>query len=227
MLEAGLSPAEIFSGGAGLSKEIEFALEVGAPLKPTLVRLDQIEISKERASRELRQALAVPKATRRLLLWLPLLSAGMGQLVGLSDLGSFANPLVLFSLLLAAGLILIGAKLTQRQLRSVESVIDISNLQRMLIAVSAGMGLTQIGARLPAASSDPSVSRLLNLSAETGAALIPLIDGEIERALGDQIASQIESLRQLSVRILIPLGLTTLPAFMLLTIPPILVGSIK
>lgn len=226
LLAAGLSPAKVFDGTT-LSPEVEFALEIGAPLQPILIQLDQIQQNQERTKQELAQALAVPRATRQLLLWLPLLAAVMSQFLGLSNLADLANPLVLVSLALAAGLLLLGAKISRRQLLSLNPNFDISLLQRMLIAVSAGMGLSEISAKYPDIASNPATAALVRLSVRTGAALIPLIGSEIHRALADQLADQIQQLRKLSVRLLIPLGLTTLPAFMLLTIPPILVGSFK
>ena len=70
----------------------------------------------------------------------------------------------------------------------------------------------------------PKVARLVSLTNRTGAALSSLVSSEIENGLQAQLSEKIAAARVLSVRLLIPLGLTTLPAFMLFTIPPTLVG---
>jgi hypothetical protein len=68
---------------------------------------------------------------------------------------------------------------------------------------------------------------LIKVTRRTGAALSELVKSEIENTLKRQLSEKITLLRELSVRLLIPLGLTTLPAFMLFTIPPTMVGLAK
>lgn len=206
---------------------IRFAIDAGAELVPILWQLEQQLRNAERANSQLAQALAVPTATRKLLLWLPVLSLGLAQFFGLSSLSAYANPLVLVALLLALMLLAIGSKISHRQLVAAKSEFDVSALQDFLVCVSAGLNLGQIAQHRPELFSNQRVRELRQLSEATGAALTPLIQGAIERSQASQLADQIEKLQQLSVRILIPLGLTTLPAFLLFTIPPILVGSLR
>ena len=92
-----------------------------------------------------------------------------------------------------------------------------------LICLAAGEPLSKIEARL--AKLDPSVTTdLIELSKQTGAKLVALIDSELEQLNQKLLSERIEAARRLSVKLLIPLSLTTLPAFLLLTLPLIIIG---
>lgn len=228
LLESGVDLKTALAQADGFDlTQLRFAIDSGAELVPVLWQLEQQQRNTEQASSQLSQALAVPTATRRLLVWLPALSLVMAQFLGLTSLAAYANPLVLGSLAIGAALLFAGSKISGRQLASAKTEFDVSALQDFLICISAGLNLGQIAQHRPDLLSDERVKNLQQLSLLTGAALLPLTRGAIERSLATQLAEQIEKLQQLSVQILIPLGLTTLPAFLLFTIPPILVGSLR
>lgn len=228
MLDSGLSLNSALRLSPDFDQgKLEFAISAGAPLAPLLRQLDRLERNLWRAQGELNQALAVPKATRAMLSWMPAVSLIFAQFLGLTTLAALTNPLVVFCLLLGLSLLIVGSRITAKQIAQASEVIEVADLQDFLVAVSAGMTLGKISRLRPELMESSEVSRLVSLSVQTGAALIPLIEGAIEASLENQLSRQIEKLRQLSVRILIPLGLTTLPAFLLFTIPPILVGSLR
>jgi tight adherence protein B len=228
LLESGVDLKNALAQADGFDlTPIRFAIDTGAELVPLLWQLEQQQRNTEQASSQLSQALAVPTATRRLLVWLPALSLVMAQFLGLTSLAAYSNPLVIASLLLGAVLLFVGSKISGRQLARAKTEFDVDALQDFLVCISAGLNLGQIAQHRPDVLSDERVSQLQQLSMQTGAALVPLTRGAIERSLATQLSDQIEKLQQLSVRILIPLGLTTLPAFLLFTIPPILVGSLR
>lgn len=228
LLDSGLSlqAASRALGNPDLTS-LQFAIDSGAPLAPVLRQMEQQLRNSERAQAELSQALAVPRATRKLLIWLPGISLFFALGLGLTSFSAYLNPLVQITAVIGLALLYVGSKITARQLKSAEQLTDVSNLQDFLAAAQAGLSLARISKLRPALTRDAEVARLTALSQQTGAALIPLIEDAIDRSLANQHSEQIEKLRQLSVRILIPLGLTTLPAFLLFTIPPILVGSLK
>ena len=62
---------------------IVLAFELGAPLVPTLSQLEVQLRHEERTSQEIDQAQAVPQATRTLLIWLPVVSFVLAQIMGL------------------------------------------------------------------------------------------------------------------------------------------------
>lgn len=207
-----------------LPREVELAIELGAPLKTLLISLSTQQESTTRANAELAQALAMPRATKRLLLWLPLLTLALTFLTGISSLSALINPLVVISILVGSGLLYLGHRVSRRMLQQLNEQFEISDLQTFSIAIATGLTTGQIAQRFPQLLNQPKVERLISLTNRTGAALGKLVESEIENSLQKQLSEKIAIARVLSVRLLIPLGLTTLPAFMLFTIPPTLVG---
>lgn len=210
-----------------LSQQLNQAIQLGAPLIPLLKSLDAQGISQIRAEGELKQALAVPQATRRLLIWLPVLTLLVTLLVGIVSLDALVNPLSLLGLLIGSGLLFAGSRISNRMLRAMSFEFELRALQDFSVAIASGLNLSQIRSKFPELVQDQKVKGLLELSQRTGAKLTQLIESELEIALSEQLAEKISDLRKLSVKLLIPLGLTTLPAFMLFIIPPILVGFTK
>ncbi|MEY3972183.1 MAG: hypothetical protein RLY84_576 [Actinomycetota bacterium] len=207
--------------------ELRLATELGAPLKTLLISLADQHESSQRAKAELAQALAMPRMTRRLLLWLPGLTLALTLVTGITTIHNLANPLVLLSLLLGTVLLLIGNRISRKMLSEVDDSFSISQLQHFSIAISAGLTTGQISKLFPNLLKNSAVESLVKLTRRTGAGLQQLVSSEIENTLRLQLSEKITLLRELSVRLLIPLGLTTLPAFMLFTIPPTMVGLAK
>jgi tight adherence protein B len=207
-----------------LPDDVELAIELGAPLKTLLISLATQQESASKAKAELAQAMAMPKATKRLLLWLPVLTLALTFLTGISSLDSLTNPLVIVAILLGSALLYLGHRISRRMLLNLDENFDVADLQKFAIAIACGLTTGQIANRFPELLSSSTVSRLVSLTNRTGAALSKLVTSEIENGLQAQLSEKIAAARVLSVRLLIPLGLTTLPAFMLFTIPPTLVG---
>jgi tight adherence protein B len=214
----------------GLSEfpdQLKLAISLGAPLVPLLRSLNQLEQNRLRAQGELEQALAIPRATRKLLAWLPLITLFLSVAAGLVSIEALLSPISLACLLIGFGLIFLGLWLTKRMLQQVRGDFSLRELQDFSIAISSGLTLATIERLFPDLLRNDSVDRLTKLSQKTGARLSGLVASEIESSLSQQLSQKISDLRRLSVRILIPLGLTTLPAFMLFILPPIVVGFTK
>ena len=207
-----------------LPGDVELAIELGAPLKTLLISLATQQESGSKAKAELAQAMAMPKATKRLLLWLPVLTLALTFLTGISSLDSLTNPVVIVAILLGSALLYLGHRISRRLLLTLNENFDVADLQKFAIAIACGLTTGQIANRFPDLLTSPKVARLVSLTNRTGAALSKLVSSEIENGLQAQLSEKIAAARVLSVRLLIPLGLTTLPAFMLFTIPPTLVG---
>lgn len=213
------------SGYATLSPLALEAIKLGSPLQRILGQLDEIELQQQRALAELNQALAVPKATRALLSWLPAFALVASQLMGLSSLSALVHPVSLIAIALGFALILLGRRLTGSML--IEPKLDqtaIYSLQLFGVAIASGLGLSQTLRRYPELSSSPPVMELVAVSKTTGCSLSSLVQSTIRSEISNASAALMTELRELSVKLLIPLGLTTLPAFLLFTIPPIFIG---
>ncbi len=213
------------SGYATLSPLALEAIKLGSPLQRILGQLDEIELQQQQAVAELNQALAVPKATRALLSWLPAFALVASQLMGLSSLSALVHPVSLIAIALGFALILLGRRLTGSML--IEPKLDqaaIYSLQLFGVAIASGLGLSQTLRRYPELSSSPPVMELVAVSQTTGCSLSSLVQSTIRSEISNASAALMTELRELSVKLLIPLGLTTLPAFLLFTIPPIFIG---
>lgn len=204
---------------------IALAFELGAPLVPTLIQLEQQLRHEERTDQEIAQAQAVPQATRTLLLWLPVVSFVFAQVMGLGTFQGLWHPVGAVSAALAAGLLYLGLRLSGSMLkRFMEPKPDPTiSLMVLRMCLSAGEPLSRITKRLELVAPG-GATELVDLSSKTGARLSFLIDSELEQLNQKLLSERIEAARKLSVRLLIPLSLTTLPAFLLLTLPPIIIG---
>lgn len=229
LLQSGVSLKTSLSevGLATIPDQLKLAISLGAPLVPLLKSMNQLEQNRLRAEGELEQALAVPKATRRLLIWLPVITLFLSMAAGLVSLAAILSPMSLACILLGLGLLLLGSRITQKMLQGVNQEFSLRDLQDFSIAITSGLSLSRVEKLFPHLVGHPEVNRLKTLSQKTGARLSDLVASEIEASLSRQLFEKVSALRRLSVRILIPLGLTTLPAFMLFIIPPIFVGFTK
>ena len=87
---------------------IVLAFELGAPLVPTLSQLEVQLRHEERTSQEIDQAQAVPQATRTLLIWLPVVSFVLAQIMGLGTFTGILHPVGALAALLAGALLVRG-----------------------------------------------------------------------------------------------------------------------
>ena len=97
--------------------QLRLAISLGAPLVPLLRSMNQLEQSCLRAQAELEQALAVPRATRQLLAWLPLITLFLSVAAGLVSIDALLSPISLICVLLGLALLLLGLWLTKRMQR--------------------------------------------------------------------------------------------------------------
>jgi len=214
-------------GLVDIPPQLRLAISLGSPLIPLLRSMNQQEQNRLRADGELEQALAVPRATRRLLIWLPIITLFLSLAAGLVSIEALFSPISMACIFAGLALLYLGSRISQKMLREVDFDFSLRDLQDFSIAIASGLSLANVEQLLPHLQDNSTVQRLAKLSQKTGARLSELVASEIEASLSQQLSEKISDLRRLSVRILIPLGLTTLPAFMLFIIPPIVVGITK
>jgi tight adherence protein B len=212
-----------------------FANRVGAPLAEALEQFHDFARDQARAQRELDQAQAVPAATRKLLLWLPLASLGFAQLAGFQVASALTHPLGLAAAGAAALLIWLGARWSRSYLaKPRESRAEVLTLLVMQLGLRAGLGaaesrgLTTLELLQNGLEPDfESATEAMALSAETGAALADLLLARASELREQSSMKAITEAQRSAVKLLVPLGLTTLPAFLLLTLTPIFISLIN
>jgi tight adherence protein B len=125
---------------------------------------------------------------------------------------------------------LLGARWNRRMLRAAMSanVAPGLALDLMAIAVAGGGSLDRARALVePLVASMDDVDPVLDLSARAGVPAAALLIAEAEEQRRDAAATAKSAAAVLAVRLMLPLGLCVLPAFMLLAVAPLLIAVIS
>ena len=205
-------------GEKPLERMLISAIQAGAPIRAVTARLVAFELDLERFKLELETANAVPIATRKLLLWLPALSIAIGQLAGFGTLAAIFQPIGLIAFAIALGLIALGVKWSGSLLAPlmVEPQHPGFDLMKFSLTLASGGPLI--------ASSNPHINELVSLSRQTGAPLGELVQNEIDFVTHRALQQSMAKAKRMSIQLLVPMSLTVLPAFLILTIVPMLIG---
>jgi tight adherence protein B len=189
---------------------------------------------------KIRVSAVVPKATARLVLWLPLAAAALGQLTGLGSIKVFfESPLALVALLLGF-MLLIGASIwSSRILANAQDELpdDAIAFEAMAICLDAGietMQAREICLRNFAAcfnrelnqTAQQQILDLLQLSDLSGAPIAKLLRNCAEHIRRSEAYLQSELLEKLTVRLLAPMATLVLPAFVLIAVLPITISTL-
>lgn len=206
------------------------ATVVGAPLAESLRGLASALRDAQEAADDVRVALAEPAGTARLIGWLPLVALALGASLGFDTFRVlFGTPAGLACL--AAGVVLIvvahgwNAALVRRA--TAGGGIPGLGAELLAIAVSGGVSLdraTRIVHDATGTPPDRESDAVLTLSRTAGAPAVELL--RASAALARHRARVDGRLRasRLSSRLLLPLGVCTLPAFLLLGVAPMLLS---
>ncbi|MFM9876431.1 MAG: type II secretion system F family protein [Rhodoglobus sp.] len=219
----------------GLAAAWAVAADAGAPLAPSLTSYAASLRSLADAQRDVRVALAGPRATARIVMVLPLIGVLFGLALGFDTLGVLFTTVPGWVCIIAgAGLMLAARAWTRRLLRNAEPSDATPGLDHDLaaIAVSGGGALDravttvrQVGATYGIQIGDLESS--LALSRRAGVPAGDLLRGEAEELRRAARAHAQERAAALSVRLMLPLGLCVLPAFMALGVFPMLIAVVS
>ena len=228
-------PAAIEEEGgvwADVAAAWEVATTVGAPLAEVLRALAESLQDAASTVDDVRVALAEPAGTARLLLWLPVAGLVMGFALGFDTLGVIThNP---FGIACAvAGLMLIAAARlwTGRLVRRAQPEPGTPGMRAELMAVAVGGGAaisraTALVDRATVAPDDGKVGSTLELSRSAGVPAAELLRATAAQQRHDARVTGRMKAATLSARLLVPLGLCTLPAFLLLGVAPLMISVI-
>ena len=231
-----LLPSIEAEGGAwvDLAAAWEIATTVGAPLAHVLRMIAETLRDAESAADDVRIALAEPAGTARLLLWMPFAGLLLGFALGFDTVGVIlGNPLGGVCVVAGLSLIMAARLWTRRLLRKAEPEPGTPGMRAELVAVAlAGGASIDRAMQLVAesAASGGSVERVravLDLSRSAGVPAAELLRAS---AAQDRHTARVQGrLRaaKLSTRLLFPLGVCTLPAFLLLGVAPLLLSVLS
>ena len=246
-------PEAIAGIGTPVWREIAAAYKVasvvGAPLADSLRGIAVALRDAHEAADDVRVALAEPAGTARLMGWLPLVALGLGALLGFDMLGTLiTNPLGIASLVAGGILLGLARRWTGRLIARARAEGGIPGLDAELVAIALSGGVSidrahavvrdarAVGQPRPvdasgsespgeaAAGMTADVARVLSLARSAGVPAVELLRASAAHARHRaRVDGRLRAAR-LSSRLLIPLGVCILPAFLLLGVAPMLLS---
>ena len=218
----------------GLAAAWTVASESGSPLAPALRDYAFSLRELGEAQRDARVALAGPIATARIVLALPAVGILFGMALGFNTLTTlFGTPVGWACLGLGGGLLALAALWNRRLVRSAQPASATPGLACELMAIAMAGGTSLDRARAIAAGAlqrfrvDPEdVEPVLELSRAAGVPAAELLRSEARELRAAARSTAQERAAALSVRLMLPLGLCVLPAFLVLGVLPLLITVI-
>jgi tight adherence protein B len=212
------------------------ATESGAPLAPTLRRFAEVLRSLAQAKRNVEVALAGPRATARIVLALPAIGLVFGMLLGFDALRILATTPAGWACLVVGGLLVVGGVRWNGRLIHAARTQDATPglaLELLAIAVAGGASLDRArelvdgalaDAELPAL--DDAADSVLSFSHAAGVPVAALLHAEAEECRRVATAEGERRAAELGTRLLLPLGVCILPAFIALGVAPMLLAIV-
>ncbi|MFJ4038385.1 type II secretion system F family protein [Microbacterium sp. NPDC090007] len=210
------------------------AAETGAPLADTLRTVAASLRDAAEVAADVDVALAEPVATARLLGWMPLVGLPMGMAMGVDPARTLSEPAGAACVCGGVLLSITARAWTSRLSRTARRSLPTPGLRAELWAVALSSGASTDRARhlvsdatADRAQDDSDVDGTVALAVRTGVPAAELLRGDAwiarhrARTVGRTAAAR------LSTRLLLPLGICTLPAFLLLAVVPIMLGLLR
>lgn len=211
----------------------QVAATVGAPLALSLRAVASALRDAQETADEVRVALAEPAGTARLMSWLPLVAVGLGVALGFDTLAVLVtHPIGIACLVGGACLIFVAHRWTRALVARAQSRSGIPGIEAELVAIGLSGGASidrarRIVADATGREADGSTDAALELSRTAGVPAVELL--RATAALARHRARTEGRLRAaaLSAKLLLPLGVCTLPAFLLLGVAPMLLSVLS
>jgi len=222
----------------GLAAAWWVAADVGAPLAPSLRDFAASLRSLSEAQREIAVALSAPVATARLVMALPAVGLLFGLSLGFDTLGVLFTTVPGLACLVIGVALMLVALAWNRRLVAAAQPRDLTpglRFELTAIAVTGGGALDRAVASvtealrrcgLAAVGDEAGVEAVLDLSRRAGVPAAELLRSEAEESRRSARAEAAARASVLAVRLMLPLGLCVLPAFMVLGVAPLLIAVI-
>ena len=247
LLKAGVSLEQSIEhiGGAnqsskGLRYLLQVSLDSGSAVASELEFVAELFAARERNMQRIEIAHASPKSTARLMLLLPLLILGMAEFQGWGVLGSLTQrPIITVSIFLGLALLLISKVITSSLLKRAKPAESFVGFYLLGVAlqISGGTNLYLAQCRateiytdtfdcLPPQEELAVMEQVADLVEQKGARANELLRKQAK--LMQEQAQQATELKieKLGVKLMVPLGLGVLPAFVFLAIVPLMVTTL-
>jgi len=234
-LAADADPSER-SAWAALAATWRIATEAGAGLSTTLARSAEVLRGLAQGARDVEVALTGPMATSRVVLALPGVGLALGVLLGFDVVGAvFTVP---GAMCVTAGGILIGVAVrwNRRLIGAARDVDATPGLAFELLAVALAGGASFDRARRLVADAcaesglpqpGDEVDAVLGFARDAGVPVSVLLRSESDRRRRTARSLAARRAAELETRLLLPLGLCVLPAFVLVGVAPIALAIVS
>jgi tight adherence protein B len=234
------APDPVDHGAATVAAAWSVAEHAGAALSPALRGAAAALRDRAETVREVRTSLAGPRATARLMAWLPAVGVGMAYVIGVDVVGALVGgPLGWSAGVAGLSLMAAGRSWTARLVGEASRVGPIAGAEHELLAIALAGGMSVPHAKGLVASAREqvgmaddqhavrSVDRVLRVAERAGAPAIELLAAEARQERRSARAQGRVRAELLSVRLLLPLGLCVLPAFVLLGVVPVILAMVS
>ncbi|MET0713913.1 MAG: hypothetical protein ABWY57_03290 [Mycetocola sp.] len=225
------------------------ATETGAPLAGCLRELARSQRALGQAQRDIDAALAGPRSTSRLVLALPVVGLLFGLLLGFDTLGTLVGTVPGLVCLAGAVMLLFAAwrwsaamvRRSTPQSSAPGLAIDLTaiamssgaSVDRAVAVVDSALAefrpdATVRSARLSERGrEDAAIASVLALSRAAGVPAAHLLRGEADQMRRDARSNAQQAAASLASRLMLPLGLCILPAFVLVGVAPLLLSVLS
>lgn len=221
-----------------LAQVWRLGLELGASMKDLLVSLSDALAHASQNSREARSQLAGPQAATRLVMFLPGIAILGAMAAGYNPLAFLLlQPVGWFLLVVAAGLMWLAHTWSASLVAAAEPTTWAIGMPTEVMAMSLRSGASLRHARHSAQeiadnyltdhSELEQCDEFMELSTRTGVALSDLLHAHAELLRDRARNSSRESIERLGVKLMIPLGVCVLPAFIAVGVLPLVASVIS
>ncbi|HWI32031.1 MAG TPA: type II secretion system F family protein [Microbacterium sp.] len=233
---AGRTLPDAIVGAGGAWSEVaaawDVATSVGAPLADSLRGLAEALRDAHEAADDVRIALAEPAGSARLMLWLPLAGVALGTALGFDTFATLVgSPFGWGCLAGGLGLLFLAQRWTRSLVRKAQPPNEVPGLHAELVAIALSGGVSVERARrlvadAPGApdSAGSDTGAILALSRSAGVPAVELLRASAATARHRARTDGRLRASRLASRLLLPLGVCTLPAFLLLGVAPMMLS---
>lgn len=201
------------------------AATVGAPLAPSLSAVASALRDAAQARDDVAVALAEPATTARLISWLPMVAVLLVVAFGFDVIQTLRSPAGLLCLVSGAALMIAARRWTALLVRRAAPPEGIAGWECDLVAIALTGGVSidralAVTEDAGCATACAATADILALSRETGAPAVGLLRAEADdQRRRARTEGRLRAAR-LGGSLLLPLGVCTLPAFLLLGVAP-------
>lgn len=229
-----LAPRMRALGGAWIDVAAAWGVAetVGAPLASSLRRFADALRAAQEARDDVAVALADPAATARLVAWLPVVAVGLAVALGFDVVAVITQPAGIACALAGAGLMLLARTWTARLVARAQPDERLSGVtcDVVAIALSGGVSVDRALAVVQDAADaeiGPDIESVLALSRRAGVPAVDLLRATAQEQRREARTQGRLRAARLGARLLLPMGVCTLPAFLLLGVAPLLISVLS